>query len=56
MAKEYRYDASPTLVAFELLLGAQEPLRGAQVPRLRQALMPAVELLAGGPLPKVWRL
>jgi urease accessory protein len=24
--------------------------------RLRQALVPAVELLAGGPLPKVWRL
>lgn len=29
MAKEYRYDASPTLAAFELLIGAQEPLRGA---------------------------
>jgi urease accessory protein len=24
--------------------------------RLRQALVPAVELLSGGPLPKVWRL
>lgn len=34
MAKEYRYDASPTLAAFELLLGAQEPLRGA-VTKLR---------------------